>query len=351
MSPKAEAAAHYGPTFVRNAIIPLGDLSIGVGSGWREQSDERITALENIFLLRGFGQSVACGVSVVDREDADGKKLIDDGVSTVAALKRCLAKYEVNQEMTQDGHEWDARLRNIFDAGLPLTVVKYTDDEYDREAWNVAKHDEETNTVRWSSIHQKIKIVFGMHQRLGDWTGVSAALLRLYGPGKKSTIGRWVRAAKCIDKDVLIRLAGMPELKGSYIWDNQAMVGGGSSLRSKLGSTMALRALDVLAAHADDISTNSFEENICKPMKLLEVWHGLMSKRYGSVASQSPALARLMNHLSSRNGLLSVKASITAQVYLHAPGGIMDCVLPVREFDMCQSGGLPPPSASQQKQR
>ena len=69
-----------------------------------------------------------------------------------------------------------------------------------------------------------------------------------------------------------------------------------------------------------------------------------MTKRYGSVASQSPALIRLVNHLSSKNGLLSIKAAMTAQVFLHAEGGIPECGLLVREFDRRQAGGLPLPA-------
>jgi hypothetical protein len=85
--------------------------------------------LEERFLAQGGGSvraQLACGVSVVDWEDADGKKLIDDGVSTVAALTRCLAKFELNEEMTPEGNKGDAS--NMFNAGL-RQVRTYVDDE------------------------------------------------------------------------------------------------------------------------------------------------------------------------------------------------------------------------------
>jgi hypothetical protein len=58
-----------------------------------------------------------------------------------------------------------------------------------------------------------------------------------------------------------------------------------------------------------------------------------MTKHHGSVASQSRAMRRLVNHLTSKHGVLSVKAYMTDQRFLHAEGGITECAMLVREFD------------------
>jgi hypothetical protein len=53
------------------------------------------------------------------------------------------------------------------------------------------------------------------------------------------------------------------------------------------------------------------------------------------VASQRLALLRVLNHLielSYKNGLLSVKTSMTDQLFLHAGGRIPECGLVLTEF-------------------
>ena len=73
-----------------------------------------------------------------------------------------------------------------------MRVVAYTgdDDLESREAWNTAKHDEENNSVCWSSLHHKVSIVRTRYKRLSDWQKVKASLVELYGPCKAPTIGR-----------------------------------------------------------------------------------------------------------------------------------------------------------------
>ena len=76
----------YGPEFVRNTLIELESLSVFAGvSGWRDGSPERIKVLATIFVRGGFGLSVLRGPQILEKEH-DGKKIIDEGVSTVSAL-------------------------------------------------------------------------------------------------------------------------------------------------------------------------------------------------------------------------------------------------------------------------
>ena len=71
----------------------------------------------------------------------------------------------------------------------------------------------------------------------------------------------------------------------------------------------------------------------------------MMHKRYGAVASQSPALARLTDRLRSWGGLSDVCRCMSGGVVFHdTKAGIPECSLLVAEFDKCQAGGLPPPA-------
>ena len=95
---------------------------------------------------------------------------------------------------------------------MSCTVVKYADND-DRdvhEVWNVASHDEESSKVRWSSVFQRLRTVCNRYRKRGNWSEAQNALLDLYGPSKKSTVIRWVRAAKSIDEDVINTLKASP---------------------------------------------------------------------------------------------------------------------------------------------
>ena len=203
----------YGPKGVRHQRIQLTLIDTeSEHTGWRKPNKERQETLKNIFLGGNYGLSVSNGVQILDKESGLGQKLIDDGVSTVAALKACAAEYADDSSLTREGNLWPESLVNIFRHGLSVRVVAYTDDDdlESREAWNTAKHDEGVpgvsagiSTVRWSSLHQKLTVVMTLYKRLWDWQKVKASLVELYGPGKAAIVGRWVRACKGMDEAVM----------------------------------------------------------------------------------------------------------------------------------------------------
>ena len=327
------------PTFVRNAILQLDKLSLDERSGWRKRSEKRIEELVSIFRAGQFGQSAACGVQVLPEEDADGASVIDDGCSTVAALKKLQA----------EGFEEDPQLKEIFTHGLRVTVVRYSDngDLINRRAWNVGKHDEESNTVRWSSIHLKVTVAKDLHGQLGDWNNVGKELTRRFN-FSASTVKRWVRCASGLDEAVLTELGkdAFEGMKGNAVWDNEYLMGQGAKARSKLGPQYAVEALRLFMEQGE-VPGKLFVEKVCMPLKVIEVWDQLMRKRYGSVCSLSKAYERLMKRLMTYDGLQLVVATVAAGVPLHGAGpsnpGVADCQALVAEFDRCKAGGLPPP--------
>ena len=349
----APKTQQYGPKFVRHQLIKLEALcSQGNLTGWREADQCRVDALTALFLAGSYGLGVACCVQILDKEDPHGQKLIDDGVSTVAALKMCEQEFQKNSDATPSGEIWSESLAAVFRVGLNVRVVAYTDndDRESREAWNTAKHDEESNTVRWSTLHQKLETAATRHRKLGDWTKASSSLLDLYGPGKRATVGRWVRAAKGMHPTVRDALKQYPDLKGAYLWDNTYLISNPSAARNQLSPDYAVKALKLLDERLtmEPMSGERFQNEICKPMKIVEVWQSLMKKRYGSVATGSAALDRLVGTLVQWGGLQSVSRCAQSGVVLHGTStenqGIAECHLLVKEFDKCQAGGLPPPS-------
>jgi len=287
----------------------------------------------------------------MDAEDPNGRKLIDDGVSTVEALKMCATHYETNPDATPDGDLWQESLLPIFRIGILVRVVAYSDND-DRElweAWNTAKHDEENNTIRWSTLHQKLEIVTARFRKTGSWPATTKTFVELLGPGKSATVKRWVKVAKGMHPEVRDELKRHPRMKAAYLMDNIHFIPSVTNGRQLLTPVYAVKAIRVLAETlaVEPMSCPRFHNEVCKPMKLVESWQDLVKKRYGSVAANSLALARLVESLVRWPGLHLVVLCAHCGTALTASGfnlGLSDCELLLKEFDKCRAGGLPPPS-------
>ena len=155
------------PKYIRTLHLPIHKISLDANlSGWRPPSKKRIATLKQVFMEGGFGQSVTCNVSVLTSADSNDGALIDDGYSTVKALSECYEAFQKN-EFTPD-----KELNDIFTTGLLVIMFEYSDNlnMRVRRAWNAGKHDEESNTVRWSSPGQKIRIASDYFAETGNWT-------------------------------------------------------------------------------------------------------------------------------------------------------------------------------------
>ena len=189
------------------------------------------------------------------------------------------------------------------------TVVEYDDNE-DREErfrWNVAKHDCKCNTVRWSSVYQKILVAANLYQKLGNWDGVRAECKSTYGINKADSYNRWIRAAKGLSALALEELKKYPRIRSKMIFDNNYMIFSHANARIKLSDEGAVQALDVFGSEEGrEMNVDTFIHVVCKGMRLLEVWRELMIKRFGSLANNSAAFKRLCAHLQSMAGLESI---------------------------------------------
>ena len=210
------------------------------------------------------------------------------------------------------------------------------------------RRDEESKKVRRSSLFQKLRTVYNRYRKCGTWSETQNALLVLYGPSKKSTVSRWVRAAKSINEDVINTLKAFPEMKGAYLWDNPFLMKCQTNDRLQLNPANMVNAVILLQGLHHDMSAASFREHVCRPLKVLELWNTLLLKRFETVASDSVALERLVSSLSSYSGLQSVLNCCNAKIPLNGTGpdnqGIPLCFALVRELERCFAKGLPPPS-------
>jgi hypothetical protein len=202
-------------------------------------------------LPRGlFERGVACCVQILDKEDPPGQKLIDDGVSTVEALKICAKEHEKNDEATPSGEVWPECLVSVFRTGLHVRVVAYSnDDRESRAAWNTAKHDEERNGVRWSTLYQKVATAYlsMMLSESRDWKHVATRLLDLYSLGERCIVDRWIRVAKGMHPKVQDELKQYPDLTGAYLWGNPYLIQSPTHARLVLSPYYAVNALRILA--------------------------------------------------------------------------------------------------------
>ena len=280
------------------------------------------------------------------RDEEDGKKIIDDGLSTVSALMSLYELWKTDSTNKPDGIPWDSLLRDTFTQGLLVKIVKYPDDgDRDvREAYNVMKHDQESLNVSFASVYSKINVCVKAFKKYGDWPKVSKFMMGACGSGSKSktSIHRWVRAAQGLDEAVLDALKGMSWIKGQAIWDNEFLIESKIKARSKLDSEDAVVALGMMDKQD---SAEVFKQCICMPMKLLRTWCSLLEKRFGSVCVQSPAYQRLRQHLNTLAGLKKVAACAKANVLLHQSGGVPECIGLFEELTKCLAGGLPPPAS------
>ena len=290
---------------------------------------------------------------MLESESPDNLKLIDDGLSTTCSLIACHAAFKSNPDATPKGNPWPGNLVDVFEKGLQVRVVEYEDDEDKdkRFRWNVAKHDAENNTVRWSSVYQKIFVATSLFKKFGDWEAVRAECKATYGGGKSDTYNRWIRAARGLSAPVLEELKKHPHIPGKMIFDNSFLVVSSANMRNRLNDTSAAQALGVFAAYTTEegreMSVDTFANVVCKGTRLLEVWRSLIEKRFGSLAETSAAFRRLCVHLATLAGLESILTCANAGLNLHgkseAQQGIPECFQMVRELERCKAGSLPPP--------
>ena len=242
--------------------MPLEDISFGPDSGWRTADEERKNELKVEFKAGNWNQTTLPCIAFQAKTDADGKWLIDDGLSSGMALFELATEYAqekachdeiVNirkipvQDLTDEVKQkfealsedvdvdfpanWPTNIVSIFTNGLKDHVFnKYADDSsHVRRLWNASKHAAENNTYRQTTIVDSIKSA-------EDYINVHAddavkEMMNVLGKGREAMIKRWVRCARALsganNKDLMDQLKIVKNyLPATYVYDNQYFLGG-----------------------------------------------------------------------------------------------------------------------------
>ena len=204
--------------------------------------------------------------------------------------------------------------------------------------------------MRWSTLYQKVATAYLSMTRSEsrDWKHVATRLLDLYGLGERSIVDRWIRAAKGMHPKVRDALKQYPDLKGAYLWDNTYLIQSPTHARLVLPPYYAVNALRILAERMaieiEPFSAKRFEDDVCKPIEIVERWEALMKQRYGHVARESLALERLAGSLMAWSWLQAVIRCSYSGFDLHEVSCdgpcIMECHMLKNLF--VKAYGLPP---------
>ena len=243
-------------------VMPLGQISFCADSGWRDADEDRRNVLKAKFKAGDWNQTLLQCMAFLTKTDADGKWLIDDGLSTGSALLELSTEYAQEkashdeianirktpaQEMTDETknklesllqdtdadfpNNWPTNITTIFINGLKDHIFnKYADDSmHVRRLWNASKHAAENNTYRATTLVDSIKSA-------EDYINVHAddavkEMMNVLGKGREAMIKRWVRCAKALggpdNRDVMDQLKIVKNyLPATYVYDNQYFLGG-----------------------------------------------------------------------------------------------------------------------------
>ena len=151
-----------GPQRLMSWTIPVMELSVSDASGWRPQQPSVIAHYVASFPEQ-YGRTITGGATLASRDlhgntavDQDGRFIIDDGKSTVAALQTLQLQWNAvdREHMLSSG--LCPALVEVLVTGLPVTMVLYEDSSpVHRMAWHVGTHDEDANRFLQSSIPKR----------------------------------------------------------------------------------------------------------------------------------------------------------------------------------------------------
>ena len=343
--------------------VALSQISRGPLSGWRESRPGRKQELIDNFLAGRFKQSLFGEVCLLRKTDEDDKFVVDDGMATLGAMWFLEDKWRENggEDPSGNGGEdpngapWHANLVEVFKNGMPVQWLEYEDDALQiRKLWNIGKHDAENNKFDATSIAQKVEAAQeALRAAANDALRAKLEMQSVLGDGSASNVKRWLRAAVGLPELILKELKDMAWLPEGFVFDNVFFIGGGTASDRQLTEYFQSKAL-VLARNdrEDNDDQTSFTikvwtAEVCSRLKMVDLWRIHLYRKFGTVAAQSDAVKKLIDHLCTKAGLLKVQECISVSVPCHGNGtaesGIPECRVLYKELERCKAGGLPPP--------
>ena len=362
MAAKAKANASKAtaingrPQILKTERVKLDDISVCEDSGWRERDSGEIAILREKFKAGEYGIGILTIPSILCWDEKpkcscdDGRYLINNGMSTISALKDLFQ--DASKHCEEDAPDWVAgELAEIFKSGLRCDFVQYAEDDRDIVvAWNALAHDADSNRYQQTSIETKVKVVQNVRKRVpgGDWQLVAKSLIAIYGVSKKGTIYRWINTAKFVTEALLSHIRGRKDFQQGFVMDNKYMVGHGDEVRFKLSDEYGKHALNLLFDKLDagtTITVEQFINEFCHPMKQVELWGKAQRTKFGAAACDKlPAFARVMAMLITERGRLAALQCVRCKIPLSGSGsdkGIDECQAIVEELQRMKDGPAP----------
>ncbi len=300
--------------------MPLDKISVTAEeSGWRPVQPCVVAHFEALF-PSSFGQSVLGGVKVQAAdtsfsklcEDGEGRVLLDDGRSTVAALKALKARVDDGSLPLDD---LCLHLRDVFNEGLMVTPVYYeSGGSLFRVVWNTACHSEENNKYLGSTIVDHIDCVKRVAAALpqeSQWVDTQRYFVSLYGEARRRNIHRWIASARALPETVLEWVRARVISKGlehkilaGYFLDNPYFCGSPGQAHLFLGTDSMLGALAMLAETLDNgtrVSKEDFQSHFCAPVKVAAAWVARAERKYQKWCEGNDAWTKLALGLQRDN--------------------------------------------------
>ena len=236
-------------------------------------------------------------------------------------------------------------------SGLRVDTYSYTDPSRGTMiAWNAMAHSEENNKFVPTSLKLKAMIVTKVFNECGKgvdekerWNATCKELLKIYGPGKRTTVWRWISVAKALEPSVLEKCSTRSHFPQSYVFENKYFLAVGADAKYRLSETYKLKVLDALfdsLGSGCPVTTSAFQSDLCMPMKYVETWVATNVKKFGQLAN-SPPFERICRNLTSMAGLARVKQCLLDKTPLEGKGttpGIEECNLIVDEMSKRLAG-------------
>ena len=348
MAPKAKskAASQLAPTILAQDFkISIEDVSTEEDSGWRQLDDERVLALQKIFLSGQWGVNIMTKPSVLSEHGnpvmaQNGARKVCDGKHTFAALKECKKKWEAagDDPDADEDTVWTDALIDVFTNGVSVYVYQFNDMGR-MKAFCVAAHDESNNTYKPTNVHDLWQLVNDYRQTVpgGCWQKTQQALYALYGK-QSMFVYRMMQIAMTLTENICKR-AGELNIPNAYIHENCYFVGHGAEASKRMGDKFRLLALEMLyddRALGRGLSTKVFLEEYCAPLHKAEKWLIQMKKQFGHHA-ESPAFRRVEEFLGGSRARLSILACMKTNLPLHGVSedqpGIEQCRVLFKELE------------------
>lgn len=335
------------PKAMGDCVVPLDRISVDTDSGWRSIDRNRVDELKATFERGEYGLNLLRKPSLLSHQGekltgVDGKFKLADGKHTIVALMELKNALEAEKE-NEDLTIFTDSLLTALTVGVEVSVLQFEElDEDMVVAWATSAHEIESNKYRPSTIKDLVDVANRFKRKVpgGTWNATQQHLEQVYGKGRRMFVYRMVSAAKFLSPAILNQL-GESSVPSGYIHDNKYFLGGDTHRR--MSEPWQSAAITLASADIQDgrpMSTSSFLNDYCSPLKHAESWTLSKRREFGKFA-EIASFSRVESFLRSPRGRLGVLRCMKDNMRLEGVSdeqpGIENCRAVVAEMSALKS--------------